>query len=106
MWDERSRRLTILAVIVASVIGVLVLRLVWMQLVQGVQYKKTAEQNRTRQITAQAPRGTFYDRNGAVVVANRPSFAVSIIINDYSQPQAATPLWLPLPVLRWMKLIR
>ncbi|WP_371373935.1 penicillin-binding protein 2 [Sporomusa aerivorans] len=92
MWDERSRRLTILAVIVASVIGVLVLRLVWMQLVQGVQYKKTAEQNRTRQITAQAPRGTFYDRNGAVVVANRPSFAVSIIINDYSQPQAATPL--------------
>ncbi|HWR41637.1 penicillin-binding protein 2 [Sporomusa sp.] len=92
MWDEERRRIGILAVIVFGIIGILVLRLVWMQLFQGAQYKKIAEQNRTRQITAQAPRGSIYDRNGAVVVANRPSFAVSIIPSEYTNPQQATPL--------------
>ncbi|MDF2569207.1 MAG: mrdA 2 [Sporomusa sp.] len=92
MWDEKSRRIKILAIIVISIVSVLVLRLVWMQLYQGAQYKKIAEQNRIRQITAQAPRGTIYDKNGAVIVANRPSFAVSIIPNEFTNPQEATPL--------------
>lgn len=92
MWDETSRRIKILAVIVVGVIGLLIARLVWMQLVQGTQYKKIAEENRIRQITMQAPRGSIYDRNGAVIVANRPSFAVSIIPNEYINGQVATPL--------------
>ncbi|TWH45969.1 penicillin-binding protein 2 [Sporomusa sp. KB1] len=83
MW-ERNRRIRILAMIVIGIIGVLTFRLVWMQLFQGAQYKKIAEQNRTRQINALAPRGTMYDRNGAVIVTNRPSFAVSIIPNEYN----------------------
>ncbi|SMD10534.1 penicillin-binding protein 2 [Sporomusa malonica] len=92
MWDEKSRRIKILAIIVVGIVSLLVLRLVWMQLFQGAQYKKIAEQNRIRQITAQAPRGTIYDKNGAIIVANRPSFAVSIIPGEYSNPQEATPL--------------
>ncbi len=92
MWDEKSRRIGILALIAAGIIGVLVLRLVWMQLFQGGQYKKIAEQNRTRQITDQAPRGTIYDRNGAVIVSNRPSFALSIIPGEYTNPEGTTPL--------------
>ena len=92
MWDERSHRIQILAVIVVSIVGVLVLRLLWMQLFQGAQYKKIAEQNRTRQIVTQAPRGTMYDKNGAVIVTDRPSFAVSIFPNEYTNPREATPL--------------
>lgn len=92
MWDERSRRIRILAMIVIGIISVLALRLVWMQLFQGAQYKKIAEQNRTRQITAPAPRGTMYDRNGAVIVSNRPSFAVSIIPSEYNNSQETTGL--------------
>ncbi len=92
MWDEKSHRIRILTAIVIAIISLLVLRLGWMQLFQGAQYKKIAEQNRTRQITVQAPRGTMYDRNGAVVVSNRPSFAISIIPNEYTRPEEATPL--------------
>ncbi len=92
MWDERSRRIKILAIIIIGIIGVLIFRLVWMQLFQGGQYKKIADMNRTRQITAPAPRGTMYDRNGAVLVTNRPSFAVAIIPSEYNQPQETT--WL------------
>lgn len=93
MYDiELSRRMRVLTFIIIVVIGGLVLRLAWLQLVQGAQYKKIADQNRIRQITAQAPRGTIYDRNGAVLVANRPSFAVSIIPAEYTNEQVATPL--------------
>ncbi|EAX47044.1 Peptidoglycan glycosyltransferase [Thermosinus carboxydivorans Nor1] len=93
MYDtELSRRMRILMFIIIAVIGGLVLRLAWLQLVQGAQYKKIADQNRIRQITAQAPRGTIYDRSGAVLVANRPSFAVSIIPAEYTNEQVATPL--------------
>lgn len=92
MWEiESTRRLRVLALLVVAVIGLLVLRLAWMQLLQGAQYKKIAEDNRLRRHYAQAPRGTIYDRNGAVLVSNRPSFAVSIIPAEYTSPQAVTP---------------
>jgi penicillin-binding protein 2 len=92
MWDvQQSRRIRVLAVIVAGVIVLLMLRLAWMQLFQGAQYKKIAEENRLRKIYHQAPRGTLYDRNGAVLVSNRPSFALSIIPLEYTNPKAVTP---------------
>ncbi|MEN6566165.1 MAG: penicillin-binding protein 2 [Veillonellales bacterium] len=93
MWDmEKSRRMGILHAILAGIILLLVLRLAWMQILQGPQYKKVAENNRVRQITAQAPRGTIYDRNGAVLVSNRPSFALSVLPYEYSSGETATPI--------------
>jgi penicillin-binding protein 2 len=93
MWDdERSRRIRILAVIVTGIIGLLVFRLVWMQLFQGGQYKKIADMNRTKQIMLLAPRGTMYDRNGAALVTNRPSFAVTIIPSEYDHSPETTAL--------------
>lgn len=93
MWDlEKNRRMKIMTVIIAAVIGGLILRLAWMQLFQGPQYKKTAEENRIRQVIAQAPRGTVYDRNGAILISNRPSFAISVIPFEYTNPVAAGPI--------------
>lgn len=89
---ESSRRIRVLALLAAAVIGLLIVRLAWMQLYQGPQYKKIAEDNRLRRLYTQAPRGTVYDRNGAVLAGNRPSFAVSVIPAEYGNPQAATPL--------------
>jgi penicillin-binding protein 2 len=92
MWyTEKSRRERALIIVVFAVIALLVGRLAWMQLLQGNQYKKIAEENRTRKFYQQAPRGTIYDRNGAVLVSNRPSFAVSIIPAEYASPETATP---------------
>ncbi|MBC8014444.1 MAG: penicillin-binding protein 2 [Sporomusaceae bacterium] len=93
MWmTEQSRRMNIMTGIIVAVIVVLISRLAWMQLVHGPQYKKTAEENRIRQITAQAPRGNLYDRNGALLVSNRPSFAISIIPSEYTNAANATPI--------------
>lgn len=85
MWDiEQIRRIKVLALVVAAVMGILLFRLIWMQLVQGPQYKKIAEDNRIRQVTSIAPRGIIYDRNRAPIVSNRPAFAISIIPSEYS----------------------
>lgn len=93
MWTtERSRRMSIMTGIIAAVIIFLIARLAWMQLVNGPQYKKIAEENRIRQITAQAPRGNIYDRNGALLVSNRPSFAISILPSEYTNASNATPI--------------
>ena len=91
MWDiEKSRRMTTLTVIVFGVMALLVARLAWMQILHGAQYKKIAEDNRLQKVYEQAPRGTIYDRNGAVLVGNRPSFAISVIPVQYTNPQVET----------------
>lgn len=93
MWEmEQSRRMRILLYLIAAVMVLLILRLAWMQILQGPQYRKIAEENRIRQIVSQAPRGTMYDKNGAILVANRPSFAISIIPSEYVNPAVSTPL--------------
>jgi len=92
VWElEKARRMSILLLIGCGIMLLLVVRLVWVQLLEGPQYKKIAEENRIRRQYQQAPRGSFYDRNGAVVVANRPSFAISVIPGEYSNAGEATP---------------
>jgi penicillin-binding protein 2 len=93
MWGtEKSQRIKRLGGIAVGVIIFLIVRLSWLQLLQGPQYKKIAEENRIHQNIIQAPRGTMYDRNGAVLVSNRPSFAISVLPYQYTNPRAATPI--------------
>lgn len=93
MWDiDRARRMTILICVIFGVFVLLIVRLAWMQLVHGAQFKQIAEENRLRKSYEQAPRGTLYDRNGIVLVANRPSFAISIIPAEYTDSKGVTPI--------------
>jgi penicillin-binding protein 2 len=93
MWEtEKSRRIKIMTAIIAGVILFLIIRLAWMQVLQGAQYKKVAEDNRIRQISISAPRGSVYDRTGELLVGNRPSFAISIIPIEYTNAENVTPV--------------
>ena len=58
------------------------MRVGYLQIYDGEHYASLADGNRIRIIPAVAPRGTFYDRNGAILVTNRPGFAVSILSLD------------------------
>ena len=42
-------------------------------------YLERSERNRVRQVVVEPPRGLIYDRNGILLVENRPSYAVSVI---------------------------
>lgn len=70
-------RLRGLGVFSGSIIGILLARLLSMQLVSGNEYSQQADSNRTRTVTSVAPRGRIFDRNGVELVGNRPSLTVT-----------------------------
>ena len=70
------RRMGIFGGVVSAFFGVLLLRLWGMQLVSGASYARRAEQNLTRDVSIRGPRGRILDRNGNVLVDNRPSMAL------------------------------
>lgn len=78
--------------IIVMVFLLLIGRLGYLQLIQGKQYKLVAEENRIRTVPAIAPRGIIYDRNGAALVTNRPSFGVSVIPREFINAEQVLPL--------------
>ncbi len=50
-----------------------------LQLLSSKHYRELAEKNQIRSITLVAPRGKLLDRNGQIIVDNRPSFTVSVM---------------------------
>ena len=77
--DEYIGRLKPLAVMVVMVIVILIARVGYLQVYDGEYYAKLADGNRIRIIPTVAPRGTFFDRNGQLLVTNRPGFTVSLL---------------------------
>lgn len=62
---------------VAALFTLLFARTGFMQLVNDQEYENKAENNRTRTVKIQAPRGRILDRNGVELVTNRGTLAVS-----------------------------
>ena len=66
-----------LAVLQSVVVGFLALLAIYfwnLQVVRARYFKDLAENNRSRLVTLAAPRGALLDRNGRLLVENRPSF--------------------------------
>src|SRR5690554_441998 len=69
----------LIAFIGLAVLGV---RLWYLQCLQGNYYRDLSENNRSRTIRTQAPRGIIYDRFGRIVVRNRPAFQIALMLED------------------------
>lgn len=74
-----NNRIEILSIIIVLVFIALISRLGFLQVLQGKYYNGLADGNRIRLIPIMAPRGLFYDRNGVLLVSNRPGFTVSVL---------------------------
>jgi len=77
--DEFGGRIKVLSWLCVLVVAVLIGRAGYLQIYDGEYYAALAEGNRIRIIPSMAPRGTFYDRNGNLLVQNRPGFTVSLL---------------------------
>ncbi|BCJ88054.1 penicillin-binding protein 2 [Effusibacillus dendaii] len=73
---QSGSRLQFLFLILFLALVILLLRLSFIQLGKGAEYQQLAEENRYAQQVLPAPRGRFIDRNGEVLVANKPSFTI------------------------------
>ncbi|MCK5097851.1 MAG: penicillin-binding protein 2, partial [Desulfobacteraceae bacterium] len=70
------------SVCIAVVFILLVFRLIYLQIVKGEEYRRYSKNNCIRLKTIKAPRGLIYDRNGVLIVDNRPSFNLKIVLED------------------------
>ena len=61
---------------------ILFVRLIYLQVITGEELRRISLNNSIRLQNIDAPRGRVYDRNESVLVDNRPSFDVSIILRD------------------------
>src|SRR5256712_6961221 len=58
------------------------IRLWYLQVERGAQMRYYSEKNRIRLVRVPAPRGVVYDRNGEILIDNRPSFDVVFVPED------------------------
>ena len=77
-----QKRLTRLTLFVFIVFGVLFLRLWFLQIINGPKYRIQSENNRIDLRDVLPFRGLIFDRNGQLLVDNRPSFALGVIPED------------------------
>ncbi|MGG1664199.1 peptidoglycan D,D-transpeptidase FtsI family protein [Brevibacillus sp. NRS-1366] len=72
-------RLNILFLIVFLFFAAIILRLAFVQLVEGEQYRHELEKFSIRELPISAPRGRILDKNGAVLVSNKPVYTVQYV---------------------------
>jgi penicillin-binding protein 2 len=74
-----DNRMKALSLFVAIMFLLLLMRLWYLQIVETENFKDLSESNRLRLVPVAASRGTILDRNGRVLVNNRPSFSVAVM---------------------------
>ncbi|MBW2054356.1 MAG: penicillin-binding protein 2 [Deltaproteobacteria bacterium] len=67
---------------VSGAFFILLIRLFYLQVVQGQELRRLSENNCIRLQSTDASRGMIFDRNGILLVDNRPAFDLSIILKD------------------------
>jgi len=82
MPTEFRRRLAAAVTIVLVVFGLTTVRLWRLQISEGDRYRSLSEHNRIRLKRVRATRGVILDRDGEVLVDNRPSFDLVLVPED------------------------
>ncbi|MCZ7555900.1 MAG: penicillin-binding protein 2 [Bacteroidia bacterium] len=85
------RRAYILGGLIVFSLALLVIRLVDLQFLQYESFRSTAEKNSIRQQPKSPLRGNMYDRDGALIVENNPSYTLTITPFEFQ--------WHTLPLL-------
>ena len=85
---RKQKQIIILSCFVAAIFFLLLTRLWYLQIVKAEDFQSKSESNRLRLVPVAASRGTIFDRNGKVLVSNRPSFSVAVIPQEVKDRDA------------------
>lgn len=77
-----NQRIVGVVLVVLAAFTVLFARLFYLQVVEGREYRRLSEINSIRLQDINAPRGLVFDRENQMMVDNRPSFDLHIILKD------------------------
>jgi len=78
-------RIWVLCLVMLTITGLLGLRLVYLQMVRGDQYKTVAARQTSVRYTVKASRGQLLDRSGTPLVSNELSYAVRFDYYDWDK---------------------
>jgi penicillin-binding protein 2 len=76
-------RRRILFFVIVGFVAISIIQLFSMQIMNGPVYNERSNENSVKPIYQTAPRGIIYDRNGNVLVGNKPSFSLRITPSEY-----------------------
>ena len=79
--DTLHNRRYVIAIIMSIVIGLYIFRLFDLQIIE-TKYKQGAESNAFLKKTLFPPRGLIYDRNGKLLVYNKPAYDITLIMRE------------------------
>lgn len=86
--NKADRHLRVLSWVIATGVVVLLAGLWWVQVVRSRHFVEGQRTQSYRTVRVPAPRGKIYDRNGAVLAENRPSYNVTLFLEDPRWRQA------------------
>ncbi len=77
-----DQRLSWMLTVVVTAFVVLIARLLFLQVIEGQELRRLSEINSIRLRSVDAPRGLIYDTRNRLMVDNRPSYDLGIIVKD------------------------
>ena len=84
---EFRQKLKFIIILVIGILSILLIRLWYLQVIKGDELRQRSENNAVRFRKIQPLRGLIMDRNGTVMVDNRPSFDVLYMPTKGVDPQ-------------------
>lgn len=80
--EKINQRTSVATLIIAAFVSLLILQSFKLQIVEGDKFAALAENNRAKEMIVNADRGVIYDRNGVVLVKNKPIFDLTTVPSD------------------------
>lgn len=81
-FGKRHNRHLLVRFVVFAIIGILVLRIAYLQLYDGSYYDDLSGNNYLRYVVKYPPRGEIYDRNGQHLVQSKECYDLMVIYRD------------------------
>lgn len=78
-------RYTILNIIMLIIFGVIIIRLIYLQIYKYADYKERADVGSTRFISENAPRGKIYDSKGNILATNNQTYTLTYIKTEEAE---------------------
>ncbi len=85
--DWYRQRVSGVLICVLAAFLILLVRLYYLQIVEGTEFRRQSQNNCVRLQGIPPARGLIFDRDGVLLVENRPSFNVSIVPREAKHPK-------------------
>lgn len=82
---KKISRYTVLCIIMGSIFGIIILRLLYLQVFSYEEYKEKANTTSTRFVSESAPRGEIYDSNGITLATSVRTYSLTYTETDVTK---------------------